>query len=127
VRLLYSMSIVLALVLLVSCRPHGARSGKCFDDIRSLVQGRTTREVAALLGKPDSRQPMPLLGERWIWWNYTYLDGKDYPPEERGRVVHLEIIFEPRVSRSGGSVVSASDLCAVDPMSVSYTIPSGHL
>jgi hypothetical protein len=90
-----------------------------------MVQGRTAREIASLLGDPDSRQPMPLSGERWIWWNYTYLDGKNYPPEERGRVVHLEIIFEPKVSRSGGSVAPVSDLRAEDPLSVSYTIPSG--
>jgi hypothetical protein len=125
VKRLGGVPLVLALVLLVSCRHQGARSGKCFDDIRTMVQGRTAHEISSLLGEPDSRQPMPLSGERWIWWNYTYLDGKNYPPEERGRVVHLEIIFEPKVSRSGNSIAPASDLRATDPLSVSYTIPSG--
>ena len=116
---------LLLLFLLAACQHRGARSEKCFDEIRRLVQGRTANEIEGILGRPDSRQPMPLMGERWIWWNYTYLDGKDYPPEERGRVVHLEIIFEPGASHSGSAVVPALDLRVTGPMAVSYTLPAG--
>lgn len=119
------IGLLLLSFLLAACQHRGARSEKCFDDIRFLVQGRTAHEIESILGHPDSRQPMPLTGERWIWWNYTYLDGKNYAPEERGRVVHLEIIFEPGANRSGSATLPASDLRVTDPISVSYVFPAG--
>jgi hypothetical protein len=87
-----------------------------------MVVGRTANEVEGILGKPDSRQKMLLSAERWTWWNYTFLDGKDYPPEMRGRLVHLEIIFEPTRNGSGTSQVAHSDLRASDPLSVTYML-----
>ncbi len=87
-----------------------------------MVQGRTAAEVASLLGEPDSRQPLILSGERWIWWNYTYLDGQNYPPEKRGQVVHLEIIFEREPNEAGNTKAALSSLRAIDPLAVSYTL-----
>lgn len=114
--------LLITLVILLACGQQGPKSNKSFDAIRDLVKGRTAAEVESLLGEPDSRQPLILSGERWVWWNYTYLDGKNYPPEMRGRVVHLEIIFE-RVGHAAGNAKAAlSELRAADPLSVSYTI-----
>jgi hypothetical protein len=113
--------ILLALVL-VACRQQGPRSQKCFDDIRDMVKGRTAAEVESLLGEPDSRQPLILSGERWIWWNYTYLDGKNYSPKNRGRLVHLEIIFEREPNERGNVKAALSSLRAIDPLAVSYTL-----
>ena len=70
----------------------------------------------------DSRQPLVLLGERWVWWNYTYLDGKNYPPEMRGRLVHLEIIFDRKLEEGGNAKAALSDLRISDPLSVSYAL-----
>jgi hypothetical protein len=108
--------------LLVSCHHHGAKSAKCFDDIRKMVKGRTAAEVQQILGKPDSQQKMLLSAERWIWWNYTFLDGQDYPPELRGRLVHLEIIFERAGGEGDAGNAKPSDLRAADPLSVTYTL-----
>jgi len=82
-----------AALLLVTRHGAVARSAKSFDEIHQQVKGRTTAEVIGLLGEPDSRQPVFGADEKWIWWNYTFLTGDDYPPEIRGRVVHLEIVF----------------------------------
>jgi len=84
----------LALLLLGSlgCRGPRARSDRSFAEIQSLVRGKTAEQLPHLLGEPDSRQEVFDADERWIWWNYTFLDGKDCPPEMRGRVVHLEIV-----------------------------------
>jgi hypothetical protein len=87
-----------------------------------MVVGRTADEVEGILGKPDSRQKMLLSAERWTWWNYTFLDGKDYPPDMRGRLVHLEIIFERAHSGTGASEAALSDLRASDPLSVTYML-----
>jgi hypothetical protein len=116
------VSIGLVSLLLLCCGHQQAKSKQCFDDIRQTVQGRTAAEVERILGKPDSRQPMVLTGERWVWWNYTFLDGRDYPPEERGRVVHLEILFEREGKARSVSGASLSDLRATDPLGVSYTL-----
>src|SRR5688572_4974458 len=73
-------------------RGSRARSDRSFDEIQSLARGKTAQQILQLLGEPDTRQEVFDAGERWIWWNYTFLDGKDCPPEMRGRVVHLEIV-----------------------------------
>ena len=74
-----------------------------------------------MLGEPDSRVPMIGPGERWTWWNYTYLDGVDYPPEKRGTVVHLRIIFEFENQREQISPPSA--LKNAKLMTISYIVP----
>jgi hypothetical protein len=58
-----------------------------------MVSGKTEVEVNRLLGAPDATETLLLGDERWIWWNYTYLGGKSWAPEVRGKVVHLEITF----------------------------------
>ncbi len=86
--------IVLAFLLtgVAACRGPQARSDRSFDEIQAQARGKTAQQILDLLGEPDSRQKVFDAGERWIWWNYTFLDGKDCPPEMRGRVVHLEIV-----------------------------------
>ncbi len=114
--------VVLLALILIACGQQGPKSNKCFDDIRDMVKDKTAAEVEKLLGEPDSRQPLVLLGERWVWWNYTYLDGNNYAPEMRGRLVHLEIIFEREMKERGNAKAGLSDLRITDPLSVSYTL-----
>lgn len=113
--------------LLLACGHQRPKSTKCFDEIRNMVKGKTAEQVEQMLGQPDSRQRMTLSAERWIWWNYTYLDGNNYPPEVRGRVVHLEVIFEParsfKTEQTPTEEQTPSELIAADPLSVSYTVP----
>ena len=87
---------------LVGCsQSSGSRSAKSFDEIRVMVAGKTEAEVKKLLGDPDHREKLLFGDERWTWWNYTYL-GKDWAPEVRGKVVHLEITFAgPLVATAG--------------------------
>ena len=85
----------LALLSLAACDPNTPRSQKSFVQIQSLLAGKTAAQVESMLGPPDTRQPALLNSERWIWWNYTFLDGTDYAPERRGLVVHLEVGFDP--------------------------------
>ncbi len=93
-KLLAAAGVVLAAALaLAGCGRCRARSEKSFDEIHELVSGKTSGEVVRLLGEPDSRQPVFGSDQKWIWWDYTFLDGGDHPPEIRGRVVHLEIVF----------------------------------
>ena len=98
-------------LFVLQCR-HLGRLEKSFDEIRRLVDGRVASEVENLLGAPDVRQKILIEDERWIWWRYTYLDGDEYAPEFRGRVVHLEIIFQnpspegPRKPYSEWKIVS---------------------
>lgn len=117
----------LSLFILASCARSAARSGQCFDDIRQLVDGKTASEVEALLGKPDSRKLILIDDERWVWWNYTFLDGDSYPPEMRGQVVHLEITFERPDDAGGGTPPSHARWRISGPLGVSYTIPSKNL
>ncbi len=91
--LLTALALCLGALLYPSFHAARARSDKSFDEIARLVQGKTAAEVARLLGEPDSRQRVYDSDEKWIWWSYTFLDGADVPPEVRGRVVHLEIVF----------------------------------
>jgi hypothetical protein len=109
------------LALLAGC--HGApRSERSFDQIRALVLGKTASEIEKILGPPDSRQPLLLGDERWIWWNYTFLGGKDYSPEVRGQVVHLQITFA-NPDLSGNGRPSYSTWRVDDPFSVSFVLP----
>lgn len=117
-----SVSTLFLLLCALACTHRQARSGRNFDEIRDLVTGKTAPEVERILGKPDSRETMVMSGERWIWWNYTFLDGSNYAPEERGRVVHLEIVFEPDGSRAEASLQGA-ELRVGGPLGVSYTLP----
>lgn len=86
--------LALALLLGAGCRGPRARSERSFDEIQTLVHGKTAEQILVLLGEPDSRQVVFDADERWIWWNYTFLGGRDCPPEMRGRVVHLEILIK---------------------------------
>ena len=75
------------------------RSRYCYDEIYEMVKDRSAAEVESILGTPDTRERI-LYFERWIWWDYTFLDGKRFAPEERGQIVHLQILFEsPAASR----------------------------
>jgi len=88
------LAVVAAVSVLAGCRQPMPRSGRSYDEIRELVADKTADQVLHLLGEPDSRQAVLDADERWIWWNFTFLDGSDYPPEIRGTVVHLEILFD---------------------------------
>ncbi len=85
-------SLALLQIGAAGCRAPQARSNRSFDEIQALARGKSGQQILQLFGEPDSRQEVFDAGERWIWWNYTFLDGKDCPPEMRGRVVHLEIV-----------------------------------
>lgn len=91
------LSLGLLLIGLPACRGPQARSNRSFDEIQALARGKTAEEILRLLGEPDSRQTVFDADERWVWWNYTFLDGKDCPPEMRGRVVHLEVVVRSPV------------------------------
>jgi hypothetical protein len=127
-RVTLFLLVAASLLGLVACRP-GARSARSFDQVQKLVAGRTAAEVAALLGPPDARQALLADDERWVWWNYTYLDGANYAPEIRGQVVHLEITFESPslVSEGSGAVAVASvpreQWRVSGPLGVSYSLP----
>jgi hypothetical protein len=97
-----------------------ARSRHAFDWIQRQVGGRTEAEVERLLGKPDSREPRLADDEVWIWWNYTFLDGEQYPPEVRGQVVHLEITFDRPPGLPGRDAPHAAWRVA-GPLSVSFS------
>jgi hypothetical protein len=114
------MCVVLYLTAL-ACGPS-ARSRKPFDDIRSLVAGKTEAEVERLLGAPDHREDLPLGDERWIWWNYTYLGGKGWAPEWRDKVVHLEITFAAPIVAPVGSQ-GRSSWRVSEPYGVGYVMP----
>jgi hypothetical protein len=78
------------------------RSTRSFDQIRDLVAGKTESEVVRLLGRPDVRKKLLPDEERWVWWNYTFLDGNQYVPEVRRQVIHLEITFSKPGEGGGG-------------------------
>ncbi len=94
--------VCLAMLLATGCHTGPQpRSDQSFDEIVARVATLNAKEIVASLGEPDSRQPIFLRDERWIWWNYTFLAGDDYPPEARGQVVHLEITFRKPTSGDG--------------------------
>ena len=107
------------LLLLLACRPT-AKSPRSYDQIRDLVTGKTGAEVERLLGPPDLRESV-LDDQRWIWWNYTFLDGDQYAPEIRGQIVHLEIILKKPTE---GPPRPITQWRAIGPLAVSYSKPS---
>jgi hypothetical protein len=118
---------LLALALLIAvgsaaCRNPQARSERSFDEIQALVRGKTADQVLDLLGEPDSRQVVFDADERWIWWNYTFLDGNDCPPEMRGRVVHLEILVR-NPERSRVHRRPYSEWLVDDALGITYQAP----
>lgn len=117
---------IAVLVGLAGCRGPSARSDRSFDQIQALVRGKTAAQLLELLGEPDSRQVLFDADERWIWWNYTFLDGQDCPPEMRGRVVHLEIVVKnpnkPASSRAGRRPYS--EWKVDDSFGITYRAPS---
>lgn len=116
------LAALIALVTASGCDRSRARSDRSFDEIDRLVRGKTATQVVSLLGEPDSRQVVFDADERWIWWNYTFLDGNDYPPELRGRVVHLEIVFT-NPGRGGGPAQPAADWRVDDAFGVAFQMP----
>lgn len=114
------LACLLSLAVLAACGRLLARSDRSFDEIRDLVAGKTPVEVTALLGEPDSRQNILSDNQRWVWWNYTYLGGNQYPPEMRDRVVHLEITFA-RSAPVQGAVAGIWKVSS--PFGVSYSFP----
>lgn len=119
-------SLVLLLIGFAGCRGTSARSDRSFDEIQALARGKTAEQVLRLLGEPDSRQVVFDNDERWIWWNYTFLDGEDCPPEMRGRVVHLEIVVRnpggPELVRTGRR--PDSEWRVDDAFGITYRTPS---
>jgi hypothetical protein len=111
--------LVVLLLVCAQCR-HVGPAEKSFDQISALVEGRTADEIEKLLGSPNTRQTVLFGDERWIWWNYTFLDGKDYAPQVRGRVVHLEILFK-NPTPPGNSRLPYSQWHIVSPYGVSYS------
>jgi hypothetical protein len=116
---------LLVTLLLVACNRSGARSENSFAEIRKLVSGKTAAQVEAILGPPDTRQPALLDSERWIWWNYTFLDGNDFAPERRGQVVHLEIGFDPPQDGENRDKPPYAEWRISDLLGVTYAIPRG--
>jgi hypothetical protein len=99
-----------------------ARSRHSYDEIRALVAGKTEAEVERILGTPDVRQPVLLDDERWIWWNYTFLEGDQYAPQIRGQVVHLEIVFQ-NPANPGEAALPMAAWRVSQPLAVSYSTP----
>jgi len=114
--------VALFLILGAGCRGSRARSERSFDEIQALVRGKTAEQILHLLGEPDSRQMVFDADERWIWWNYTFLDGNDCPPEMRGRVVHLEILVR-NPERARASRRPYSEWLVDDAFGVTYRAP----
>lgn len=108
---------------LTACSEARASSDKSFDEIRKLIEGKTAEQVVRLLGEPDTRQKVFGSDERWIWWNYTFLKGNDHPPEIRGQVVHLEIVFQ-NPDRSSPEPPSYAEWRIDEPFGVSFKLPS---
>jgi hypothetical protein len=109
----------LILLLCFSCRPT-ARSDRSFDEICELVAGKSAPEVEALLGAPDLRTEVLAGDERWIWWNYTFLDGDSYAPEVRGQIVHLEISLTVPPADTSEPLLARTELRVNSPLAVSW-------
>jgi len=114
--------LVLLTIGAAGCRGPRARSDRSFDQIQALARGKNAQQIVQLLGEPDSRQQVFDAGEQWIWWNYTFLDGKDCPPEMRGRVVHLEIVVRDPHRQAAGRR-PYSEWLVDDAFGISYQKP----
>ena len=97
-----------------------ARSRHSFEWIQRQVTGRTEAEVERILGKPDVRESCLIDDELWIWWDYTSLEGEQYPPEMHGMVVHLEITFDKPPGMEGRDAPHAA-WRVTGPFSVSFS------
>lgn len=121
-------SLTFLLISLAGCPGPRARSERSFDQIQALARGKSAEQILRLLGEPDSREMLFDADERWIWWNYTFLDGRDCPPEMRGRVVHLEIVIRnPLHSMSPGAANAGrrpySEWQVDDAFGITYRTP----
>jgi hypothetical protein len=121
VRRIACIALSILCVVILSCESRKIKL-QSFDEIRARVKGKTAAEVLDLLGKPDLREKMLLLSERWSWWDRAYLEGNNYPPEMRGRHVHVEIVFDRTGQIRGNAEPPLSELRAGDDLSVSYTL-----
>jgi hypothetical protein len=120
-RLTTALLLSIGLALPFHCGAPSPRSSATFDQIQQQVRGKTAAEIEALLGRPDTRQRLAT-EEKWIWWNYTVLDGEQYAPEVRRQIVHLEIVFD--CASGAGDAAVARAACRVDdPLAVSYSRP----
>ena len=115
--------IAFLLIVLLGCQGTRARSERSFYEIETLARGKTAEQILEIFGEPDSRQKVFDADERWIWWNYTFLDGKDCPPEMRGRVVHLEIVVR-NPDRVGTDRRPYSEWRVDDAFGITYRAPS---
>lgn len=115
----------LAWLGLAHCAESGPRSRRSFSELSHRMQGRTAAQILELLGEPDSRRPVLDGDERWLWWNYTFLDGRDVPPELRGKVVHLDIVV---VNPERGSTKRRpySEWRIDDALGIRYRLPGAE-
>jgi hypothetical protein len=126
VKRFFLLMMVFGCLVLHGCAP-AAKSAKSFDEIHKMVAGKTAAEVKQLLGPPDNVDKLLLGDERWVWWNYTFLEGTKWAPEMRGKVVHLEITFEgPSFEREGREVVAKAEPRVSEPYGVGYVVPGGE-
>jgi hypothetical protein len=100
-----------------------ARPDRSFDEIRRLVAGKNVAETLALLGEPDSRQSVFGGDLRFIWWRKAFLAGNDHPPEQRGQIVHIEIIFR----KPGQSEAALAGWPMDEVLGVQYRLPEPSL
>src|SRR5262245_5058323 len=65
----FVLVLILVCLELNACAPS-ARSEKSFDQIRTMVSGKSQAEVERLLGPPDFTEKLLLGDVRCTWWNY---------------------------------------------------------
>jgi hypothetical protein len=119
--------LLMYLILLIRCGgPHTERL-RSIAEIQRLVANKTADEVQRLLGTPDLREPVLDDEERWIWWNHAVLEGREYAPELRGQVVHLEITFQLRRLTVRSAPAPLAEWRVEGPFAVSYSRPAAKL
>ena len=102
-RLFVSAGLGALVLILFSKIGIGSFQHRSFDEIKLLLKGKSAAETLSILGEPDTRREVFGGDLRFIWWSRAVLDGKEYPPELRGRVVHVQIVFRnpgPRAARA---------------------------